>query len=240
MSKMITLENVVEQVKTCFVDRDVFFSPNELPADVVVPTGWKEFGAVFSEQPKFSVAWYSFADKLPWVLSLLDTCLIGTFVLGGEKIELLYVFHDANGLYYYVGGLPLSSCPLKSDKINLIAGRLSDFYLHVHNGFTFFPAQSMGPQKIEDLSRVADLIDEEETSFAESWITVFSNGGGDYLAVDINNQAEDKGVIWWHEQSMEPELGIDVFEVMDTWISIFLEDTQLRSDILIEESNFKA
>jgi len=237
---MITLEGVVEKVKTSFVDRDVYFSPNELPANVIIPAEWEEFGAVFSEKPRFPAAWNSFADKLPWVLSLLDTCLVGTFVLGGEKVELLYVFHDANGLYYYTGGLPLTSCPLKSDKINLIAGRLSDFYLHVHNGFTFFPAQSMGPQKIEDFSCVADLIDEEETSFAASWVTVFSNGGGDYLAVDINNHAEDKGVIWWHEQPMEPELGIDVFEVMDTWISIFLEDTQSRSEVLIEESKFKA
>jgi hypothetical protein len=237
---MITMDDVVDLARQHFVGRDVYFTPSELPANIVIPAEWMEFGIGTLEYPKFPLAWYSFREKLPWVLSLLETCLIGTVVLGGDNVELVYVFHDSNGLYYYIGGMPLNSCPLKDDKVSPVKGELSRFYSHVHNGFTFFPAQSMGPQKIEDFSCVADLIDEEETSFAENWVTVFSNGGGDYLAIDLNNQAQDKGIIWWHEQPMDPAMDVDVFEIMDTWISIFLEDTQSRNDVLIKKSDFKS
>ncbi|KPB72138.1 hypothetical protein ALQ34_103205 [Pseudomonas syringae pv. maculicola] len=90
----------------------------------------------------------------------------------------------------------------------------------------------MGPQKIEHCVFVSDLIDEQDTDFAAKWLALFSNGGGDYLAIDVSNSASDKGLIWWHEQPLEPESGLDFFEVMDTWISIFLEDTQQRDELL--------
>jgi hypothetical protein len=237
---MITLDDVVKQARACFSDRDVYFSSSELPSNIVIPEEWLEFGVANANPPKFPFAWYSFREKLPWVLSLLENCLIGTIVLVGEKIELGYVFHDANELYYYIAGMPVNSCPLDDDVVNPVKGELSRFYNHLHNGFTFFPARSMGPQPIEDFSCVADLIDEEEISFAESWLTVFSNGGGDYLAIDLNSKNQDKGIIWWHEEPMDPETDVNIFEIMDTWISIFLEDTQLRNDVLIIETNLKA
>ncbi|MNJ63841.1 hypothetical protein D3C77_597660 [compost metagenome] len=153
-------------------------------------------------------------------------------MLGGREIELLYIFHDSNGFYYYVGGAPLGKNFPGSNKVKLLPWKLSEFYVKVHNGFTFFPAQSMGPQKIENTMCVADLIDEEDVKFAEEWLTVFSNGGGDYLAVDLKSKDLDEGVIWWHEEPVDPELDVNVFDIMDSWISIFLEDTRLRDDLL--------
>ncbi|OQR36496.1 hypothetical protein BWR59_02125 [Pseudomonas sp. Bc-h] len=79
---------------------------------------------------------------------------------------------------------------------------------------------------------VADLIDEEDTTFASRWMTLLSNGGGDYLAVDLNSLDDKNGVIWWHEEPLQPEVGVGVFEVMDTWMSIFLEDTQPRDNVI--------
>ncbi|MFJ3468098.1 hypothetical protein [Pseudomonas sp. NPDC090201] len=224
------VNDVVEAVRAEFLDRKIYFTPDDVPANVAVPTGWQNFGVYSGGAPGFPAAWQSFSEELPWVLSLLNIGLIGTAILDGDSLELLYVFHDANGLYYYVGGLPLNECKGQTGSTLPFKGKLSDFYHKVHNGFTFYPAQSMGPQKIEHLTCVADLIDEEDTVFASRWMTVLSNGGGDYLAVDLVS-SQGKGVIWWHEQPLEPELDVDVFDVMDTWMSIFLEDTQPRDNI---------
>jgi hypothetical protein len=235
----MTLNEVIEATKLNFQDK-IYFSPKDLPAGIVIPSEWKNFGLDFESTPKFPAVWKIFADELPWVLSLLDLGLIGTAVLDGNSLELIYIFHDANGLYYYTGGLPLDACPLEPSSALPFVGKVSEFYRRVHNGFTFFPAQSMGPQKLENLACVADLIDEEDTAFASMWMTLLSNGAGDYLAVDLNSSDDSKGVIWWHEEPLQPEVGVGVFEVMDTWMSIFLEDTRPRDEIISQGSGFSA
>ena len=236
---MITLDDVVDQTRACFAGRDVYFAASELPENLVLPGEWMDFGVVLKNEQRFPLSWNIFRNDLPWVFSLLERCLIGTVIVAGEDVELAYIFHDANGLYYYVGGLPLSSSSSSDNKFAALTGKLSRFYSSVHNGFTFFPARSAGPEKQEDDSFVAELIDEEETSFADDWMTIFSNGGGDYLAIDLNGQDQDKGIIWWHEEPMDPETDVNIFEIMDTWISIFLEDTQLRHEIIVYQSDFR-
>jgi hypothetical protein len=227
----MTFDDVVYAVREKFVGSNVYFSPSDVPAGLVIPKEWKDFGLGSGSASKFPRAWQMFADELPWVLSLLDLCLIGTAILESDPIELLYIFHDANGLYYYTGGLPLETSRPHGTKFPF-KGKVSEFYQGLHNGFTFFPARSMGPQRVENFTCVADLIDEEDTEFASKWITLLSNGAGDYLAVDLASLDHDKGVIWWHEEPLEPEIDMNVFEVMDTWISIFLEDTQPRANVI--------
>ncbi|TDF81474.1 hypothetical protein E1573_16950 [Pseudomonas sp. H9] len=78
---------------------------------------------------------------------------------------------------------------------------------------------------------MSDLIDEEDVSFAENWIAVFSNGAGDYVAVDAKVE-ESGGLIWWHEEPKAPEFGVDIFEVMNAWMAIFLEDTKTRDELI--------
>lgn len=225
---MITPLEIKEQTKHAFPDRNIYFSPADAPQNLILPKGWENFGVLPSAGLLFPDTWRDFSNELPWVVSLLDKCLLGTAILGGSPTELLYIFHDANGLYYYIGGEPLAD----SNTALAFGGRLSEFYKKVHNGFTFYPANSMGPLKICDCTYVSELIDEENTDFATKWLTILSNGGGDYLAVDLNKPFDNDGIIWWHEEPMEPELDMDIFGVMDTWISIFLEDTRLRDDIL--------
>ncbi|EJT83018.1 hypothetical protein PPS11_40555 [Pseudomonas putida S11] len=60
----------------------------------------------------------------------------------------------------------------------------------------------------------------------------FQNGGGDYVAVNGDKDNDTEGLIWWHEDPMVPELGIDIFEVMDAWMAIFLEDTKPRDELI--------
>lgn len=42
-------------------------------------------------------------------MSLLNPCLMGTAVVVSEEVELIYIFHDAAGFYYYIGARPLSA-----------------------------------------------------------------------------------------------------------------------------------
>lgn len=227
----MTLNEVIEATRLNF-QGDIYFSLEDFPPGIIIPSEWKNFGLNAENAPKFPATWHIFAGELPWVLSLLELGLIGTAVWDGNSLELIYIFHDTNGLYYYIGGLPLDACLSEAGSAPPFSGKVSEFYQRVHNGFTFFPAQSMGPQKIENLTCVADLIDEEDTIFASSWMTLLSNGGGDYLAVDLNSSDEKNGVIWWHEEPLQPQVGVGVFEVMDTWMSIFLEDTQPRDNVI--------
>jgi len=235
----MTLDDVIKTTKASFQD-SIYFSNAELPPDFIIPNEWKNFGVDSEGTRKFPATWHGFENDLPRIFSLLNLGLIGTAVLDGNSIQLIYIFHGDQGLYYYTGGLPLDACPLKVGSYFPFQGKISEFYHYVHNGFTFFPAQSMGPQKVEHFTCVADLIDEESTDFASEWITLLSNGAGDYLAVDLASLENNSGVIWWHEQPLEPEVGVGVFEVMDTWMSIFLEDTQPRDIAISHESSFSA
>lgn len=102
----------------------------------------------------------------------------------------------------------------------------------MHDGYTFFPARSMGPQRLGDQSRVSELVDEADDSFVAGWITVFSNGSGDYVAVNADSHDDSDGLIWWHENPATPEFAIDVFRVMDAWMGVFLADTKPRAQLL--------
>ncbi|QKZ02412.1 hypothetical protein [Pseudomonas eucalypticola] len=164
---------------------------------------------------------------------LLDDCLLGSAILHDEStsdVFLVYVFHDISALYYYVGGLPVRQ-QVAGEKLKGFPARLSEFYNDVHNGFTFFPARSMGPLSVDDFSSLSDLVD-EDVEISDSLVTVFSNGGGDYLVIDRDGHDEDKGFIWWHDEPLTTLQEINIFEVMNTWISIFLEDTRLRNEFL--------
>lgn len=231
---MLTLEKIAERVRSTFCGQSVYFSLAELPSNIYVPSQWQNFGLGGREQARFPATWHSCASKFPNTFSLLQRCLLGTFVLSGERIELGYIFHDANDLYFYLGGMPLKDRPAEHSRISALSKDLFEFYLKVHDGFTFYPARSMGPQRSEDFTCVADFIDEEDTSFANNWLTIFSNGAGDYVAIDTSSRADNQGLIWWHDQPTEPELNVDIFEVMDTWMSIFLEDTLPSEDVFVQ------
>ncbi|AHC82908.1 SMI1/KNR4 family protein [Pseudomonas shirazica] len=229
---MITLNDIVQDIGNTFSDYKICFSRMDVPSDVALPKSWEQFGLALEGSPVYPQGWKSFSSEFPSVISLLNDSLLGTVLMLGDSIELVYVFHDVNGFYYYVGGVPVEGGATDNGEFKHLPARFQDFYRDVHNGYTFFPARSMGPQSLGDQSRVSNLVDEEDDSFAERWITVFSNGGGDYVAVDGDKDNDTEGLIWWHEDPMVPELGIDIFEVMDTWMATFLEDTKPRDELI--------
>lgn len=229
---MIRLNDIVEDIKSTFTGRKFFFDRAEVSAGIVLPKAWESFGLRLDDAPAYPDSWQSYSTEFPSVIALLNNSLLGTVLLADDKLELLYVFHDANGFYYYIGGLPVEGVATDKEMFEALPIKLQRFYREVHDGYTFFPARSMGPQSLSDISRVSDFIDEEDVSFADSWITVFSNGGGDFVAIDTVAEKASEGLIWWHENPTTPEYGVDIFEIMDAWMTVFLEGTRSREELI--------
>jgi hypothetical protein len=57
-----------------------------------IPNEWEGLGIFDMGPSRFPAAWNSFSEELPWVLSLLDAGLIGTAILDGDKVELIYIY----------------------------------------------------------------------------------------------------------------------------------------------------
>ncbi|WP_028634789.1 hypothetical protein [Pseudomonas parafulva] len=229
---MIELSTVIQDIHDTFPDRSVCFATKDVPLDIVLPIGWREFGLNLGNKPTYPNGWSSFLKEFPSTITLFENCLLGTVLLLGAHIEMAYVFHDGINFYYYLGGTPIKEDSVETVKLKHLPQRLQDFYREVHDGYNFFPARSMGPQRICDQMRISELIDDDNNHFAKNWTTVFSNGGGDYVAVDSNSHDAAEGLIWWHEEPANPERGIDIFEVMDAWMAIFSEGIQPRERIL--------
>ncbi len=225
---MTTPDDIVRDLGDTFPHHKVCLSPKDVPRDVALPRSWENFGLRPDVAPVFPAGWSSFSNEFPSTIALFNDCLLGTALLLGDEIELVYIFHDGNSLYYYIGGRPVEDGTTETFQFKHLPSRLQDFYREVHDGYTFYPARSMGPQRLADQSRVSELVDEADDSFAAGWITVFSNGSGDYVAVNADSHDDSDALIWWHENPAAPELDIDVFRVMDAWMKIFLEDTQPR------------
>ncbi|PTA70126.1 MULTISPECIES: hypothetical protein [unclassified Stenotrophomonas] len=231
-NEMIRLEDIAKDLGETFPHRKVCLELKDVPQNVALPRSWENFGLRPEMAPVFPDGWNSFSNEFPSTVALLNDCLLGTVLLLGDEVELAYIFHDGNGLYYYVGGTPIGSESTETFEFKHLPSRLQDFYREVHDGYTFFPARSMGPQHLGDQSRVSELADEADDSFAAGWITVFSNGGGDYVAVNADSHGDSDGLIWWHENPATPEFDIDVFRAMDAWMNTFLEDTKPREQLV--------
>jgi len=238
INAIITRSDIIKDLGTTFSHRKVCYELKDVPRDVALPRGWDRFGLSLDIAPAYPGGWTSFSDEFPSTIALLNDCLLGTVVLLGAKIEMAYVFHDGDRFFYYVGGTPVEGNAAKTNKFRNLPARLQDFYREVHDGYAFFPAHSMGPQCLADQSRISDLIEEEDDSSAENWTTVLSNGGGDYVAVDSSRHTDTESLIWWHEDPANPEFGIDIFEVMDAWMMVFLENTKRREDFFSDLNNY--
>ncbi|TDF81473.1 hypothetical protein [Pseudomonas sp. H9] len=104
---MISLNDIISNVNNEFADRKIYFGLSEVPESIILPESWKSFGLSLDEAPTYPVEWHSYITEFPSVIALLNDSLLGTALLASEKVEMLYIFHDANGFYYYLGGLPI-------------------------------------------------------------------------------------------------------------------------------------
>jgi hypothetical protein len=111
-----------------------------------------------------------------------------------------------------------------------VPAKFRDFYTQLHDGWTFLPANSMGPLPVDDWAFLSDdkFDIDDETARAlpidvNKTVAVFHNGAGDYLCLNFANNGEASGVIWWHDDPEHPE-PVDFWGVLDAWVGIFLEE----------------
>ncbi|UFH50454.1 hypothetical protein [Pseudomonas sp. KNUC1026] len=208
------------QVTSRLKNYTVYFTPAEVPADTPWPEQWQGFGLVKNAKATLPAAWSLFSDRLPAVCEWLEKCVIGTVLAIGEKPYLGYVYLEEGQVYLHLGGAPLESAAAANRA--QVPSLLTDFYLHLHNGFGFYIGMTMGPSPVEDFVCVQDLCDEELDDLPRL-VSFFSNGAGDYMAMGMSSSRE-VGYVWWHENPTEPEADIDVWAVMNAWMAIFQEN----------------
>ncbi|KAA0994807.1 hypothetical protein FQ192_11800 [Pseudomonas sp. ANT_J12] len=202
---------------------NIYFSPESVPESIEFPVAWRNFGFVDGKSSRIPDTWDLFAERLPWVTSWLDKCVLGTFLAVSDKPYLLYVYCEDDELNFYIGGVPIEGDGVWSGKLAYLNGDLKQFYRTLHDGFGFYIGCTMGPSRAEDFVWIEDLCDEAIPSLP-TLVGFFSSGAGDYLAVELKSSA-DEAYIWWHEKPEFPDKNINMWDVMDAWMSIFLENS---------------
>jgi len=147
---MTTKEAIIYAIKNRFHSERLFFSLGDFGPDLMIPKEWHGFGikAELTDKVWYPTVWDSYSTRLPWTHAAIRKCLIGTVILYTEQPSLVYIFHDREDYYFYIGRPPLISQglnPVASLKSLPIPDDLVEFYGRLHNGFTFYPSNSMGP-----------------------------------------------------------------------------------------------
>jgi hypothetical protein len=210
---------------------DVYFSAEEVPSEINLPEQWRGFGFSNRGGEGMPAEWANFAELLPWVSAWLDKCVLGTVFAVSDRPYLMYVYSENGDLWFYMGGVPLELEQSVNDRIQWMPRRLKAFYTNLHNGFGFYIGCTMGPSRIEDFVSIKDLCDEEYPALPDM-TGVFSSGAGDYLSL-TKPPAEGEALIWWHEEPEMPTRNIDLWDVMDSWMSIFLENSDSNESVLV-------
>lgn len=217
-------------------------SPEEIDESFDLPEKWAQIVADSGKGQSVLELWGPLLKRLPKVQSFFENNLRQPAVLNEDSGDVLllypYTVEDGDDLNFYRGHLPLEDA-VSADEMplwRLLPDDLQYFYQHVHNGWTFFPANSMGPLPIGDFEMLTEKLDLHESELAAmpvdpaQVLQVFHNGAGDYLCLDLSKSEGDgseAGILWWHEKPAEPEV-VDFWAVMDSWIGIFLEEADRR------------
>jgi hypothetical protein len=211
-------------------------TPAEAAADPSVPVQWQRF---IDEQAQgrmlaLLTEWSDVAAEWPSVQDFLRTMLKRLYLLREQDgtLSLLYLYTvGGNDLNVYRGRAPITEVPERLRPIwNRVPATFRDFYTQLHDGWTFLPANSMGPLPVEDWAFLSDDKFDIDDATARALpidisktVAVFHNGAGDYLCLNCAGNGEATGVIWWHEDPANPE-PVDFWGVLDAWVDIFLEE----------------
>jgi hypothetical protein len=203
-------------------------------AALAIPPAWVSLLEDGRRATAATSYWKRIAAYMPQVAAFLECNLQKLFVLDEQDsgLSLLYAYWAGGDLNFYQGRPPLSGVPGRFHAVwERLPEALRYFYLHIHNGWTFLPGNSMGPLPVEDWRYLSDDGFDIDDSTAAALpidiartLAVFHNGAGDYLCLDCSAASgEATGVIWWHDDPEKPEV-VDFRAVLDAWIGIFLEE----------------
>ncbi|GLO31360.1 hypothetical protein PPUN12996_34170 [Pseudomonas putida] len=221
--KMNWPESLKQRIVTELKGYDVYFSPGDVPVDIDFPKQWRGFGFTNSGKKHIPAEWAEFSELLPWVSAWLEKCVLGTVLAVSDRPYLMYAYSEGGDLCFYMGGAPLGVEGSGFDGYPSFPASFRQFYSRLHNGFGFYIGCTMGPSRLEDFVAVKELCDEDYPALPDM-VAVFSSGAGDYLALG-NGSHKGQAFIWWHEKPENPTEGIELWDVMDSWMSIFLENS---------------
>jgi hypothetical protein len=207
-----------------------------METDRSIPAQWLRFIDEQAQRRRVALltAWSALATDWPSIQDFLRTMLVRLTVLREQDgtLSLLYLYTvGGNDLNFFRGRAPVAGVPEHLRPIwDRVPARFRDFYTQLHDGWTFQPANSMGPLPLADWAFLSDDkfdIDDETARklFVDvtRTVAVFHNGAGDYLCLNCAGPGEATGVIWWHEDPENPE-PVDFWGVLDAWVGIFLEE----------------
>lgn len=211
-------------------------SPAEAEADPAVPVQWLRFLDEQEHARRLALLteWSDFAAEWPSVQDFLRTMLKHLYVMReqDDTLSLLYLYTvGGKDLNFFRGRAPITDVPERLRPVwDWVPAKFRDFYTQLHDGWTFLPANSMGPLAVEDWAFLSDDkfdIDDDTARRLpidiSRTVAVFHNGAGDYLCLNCVGNGEATGVIWWHEDPENPE-PVDFWGVLDAWVGIFLEE----------------
>lgn len=144
-----------------------------------------------------------------------------------EQFSLIYVYKVEDERIYRQGknSKAMSGTSEWNAELEKTSIKLNLFYNELHDGWFEPESQSMGLLSSADFSVIGDedwgILDEIEVDVdLKKVVSVFSNGGGGYLCIDLN-QHPVSAIIWWDDEN--PDLSVDLFDVLDEWLVIGFE-----------------
>ena len=232
-------DSLLEQVRD-FVSQPVLLTSfDEIQTEMAVPETWvKMLRRQSAGTRSWIEPWEPYRHLLPGVYDFLQHKVRGVCVLCEDQKppSLLYVYSTKGEDDFHRGWPPLSgNVPEGKQAIwtQLFPG-LKKFYSDLHNDWVCLPANSLGPLPVENIERLSDQDwdlepdDERKLPFRlDEVLTVFSNGGGDYLGLDVGkgvSASEDHALAWWHEEPLTPDIDLNFWALMDGWICGQMED----------------
>lgn len=238
----LTAADYVAELKRFRATGHVWLAADEMPADVDVPPAWRALLAAPDDllADRLVQMWAGIIDRLPAVAQFFRDKLArpAVFRNDGGDVVLLYPYtveHD--DLNFFIGRAPLRErWPDDAPPWTALPEALRRFHQTVHDGWTFFPANSMGPLPLADQAALAGKLDLTPVEIRKLGVnpdlvrTVFHNGSGDWLCVDSSEAASGgnlAGWLWWHERPAELE-PVDFWAVMNAWFEMFVEEADKR------------
>ena len=158
--------------------------------------------------------------------NLVDVELIE---INGDISILYSIKRESGEVGYYQGGNPEAKFNNSElEKVwDVLPESIKIFYKKLHNGFYYYASQSMGLDRIEEVTFFDDyewgIIEDLEDPIKINLKTTygfFSNGAGGYVAIDCGNN--NSATIWFTND--EPEYNVEFWDVVDEWIVIGFQD----------------
>ena len=210
----------------------------ELVLDVVemfkltIPQYWKEAFIEMSLESKKDIIlgeWKKYVGiELSNTIAYLSDFLqdISLIKIGAEY-SILYSIQSyrSQKTLYYIGKNPVDSSKGMNDTIgekwNLIDTSITNFYSHIHNGFSVFESRSMGLDAVNNIESMNEYDWEYEEQLVMDTSLVFnffSNGQGQYITLDITKSLKN-GAFLWSNKTL-PKGNLNFWDVIDEWLVI--------------------